>query len=107
MKKKVLENLGNKRLRLAVFRSERHIFVELIDDAEKKTLAAASDVGKEMEKEFKGLKKMDSAFKVGQLIAEKAQKIQVKKVFFDRGGFLYHGRIKALAEGARQAGLEF
>ncbi|HAO81197.1 MAG: 50S ribosomal protein L18 [Parcubacteria group bacterium GW2011_GWD2_43_10] len=92
------------RPRLAVFRSLRHISAQLINDIENKTIAAASEaeiknVGK--------LKRQQIAQEVGKLIAEKAKALTVKSVVFDRGGNAYHGRVKALAEGAREAGLEF
>jgi len=88
------------RPRLAVYRSNRHIYVQLVDDQAAKTLAAASDLGiAEGDKE-------DRAKKVGQAIAQRAKAIGVERVVFDRGGRLYHGRVKALAEGAREGGLE-
>ncbi|OGE83560.1 MAG: 50S ribosomal protein L18 [Candidatus Doudnabacteria bacterium RIFCSPLOWO2_01_FULL_44_21] len=88
--------------RLNVFRSLNHIYVQLIDDEAGKTLAAASS------KEIKTkAKKLDLAAGVGKLVAERALKLGIKKVVFDRGGYQYHGRIKQLADAARVAGLEF
>ena len=93
------------RPRLAVFRSLNHIYAQVIDDASGKTLAAASTV----EKELKGSKstKSEEAAKVGKLVAERAKSAGVERVVFDRAGFRYHGRIKSLADAAREAGLEF
>jgi len=93
------------RPRLAVFRSNIHIYAQVIDDASGKTLAAASTV----EKELKGSKETKSAeaATVGKLIAERAKAAGVERVVFDRAGFRYHGRIKSLADAAREAGLEF
>lgn len=96
-----------KRPRLAVFRSAKHIYAQLIDDAAGKTLAAVSDA------EVKNVKaegmdaKTAKAFAAGQTLAEKAKKVGIAAVVFDRGGFTYHGRVKALADGARAGGLEF
>ena len=93
------------RPRLAVFRSLNHIYAQVIDDASGRTLAAASTV----EKELKGSKstKSEEAAVVGRLVAERAKAAGVDKVVFDRGGFGYHGRVAALADAAREAGLEF
>jgi large subunit ribosomal protein L18 len=91
------------RPRLAVFRSLKHIYVQLIDDGQGRTLAAASSA----EKAGINGGNVDGAKKIGQLIAQRANEKGIKKVVFDRGGFLYHGRIKALADAAREAGLEF
>jgi large subunit ribosomal protein L18 len=90
------------RPRLSVFRANRHIHAQLIDDTSAKTLVAASS----LEVKDKG-KKTDLAGKVGSLIAKKALEKGVKEVVFDRGGYRYHGRVKALAEAAREAGLKF
>ena len=87
--------------RLAVFRSDKHIYAQIIDDVSGKTLAAASDLGIE-----KGLK-TERAAVVGKTVAELGIKAGIETVAFDRGGFKYHGRIKALAEAAREAGLKF
>lgn len=87
--------------RLAVFRSTQHIYAQIIDDVTNKTLTSASDV-----KLNSGTKK-EKASLVGEKLAEKAKKLKIKQIVFDRGGFKYHGRIAALAEGARKGGLEF
>ena len=93
------------RPRLAVFRSNIHIYAQVIDDGTGKTLAAASTV----EKELRGSKqtKTEEAAVVGRLIAERAKTAGVERVVFDRAGFRYHGRIKSLADAAREAGLDF
>ena len=93
------------RPRLAVFRSNTHIYAQVIDDGTGKTLAAASTV----EKELRGTKqtKTDEAKTVGRLVAERAKAAGVGRVVFDRAGFRYHGRIRSLADAAREAGLEF
>ena len=93
------------RPRLAVFRSNVHIYAQVIDDASGRTLATASTV----EKELRGSKKTktEEAAVVGKLVAERAKSAGVERVVFDRAGFRYHGRIKSLADAAREAGLEF
>jgi len=93
------------RPRLAVFRSNNHIYAQVIDDTSGRTLAAASTT----EKELRGSssKKSEEAAVVGRLIAERAKAAGVERVVFDRAGFRYHGRIKSLADAAREAGLEF
>jgi len=92
------------RPRLSVYRSNKHIVAQIIDDRAGRTLAAASS----LEKEFSGSgANMEAAQKVGTAIAERAKKAGVNTVVFDRGGFLYHGRIAALADAAREAGLAF
>ena len=97
--------VANGRPRLSVFRSSKHIYAQVIDDARGQTLAAASS----MEKDFKSDKggNQEAANLVGKLIAERAVKAGIENVVFDRGGYLYHGRVKALAEAAREAGLKF
>jgi large subunit ribosomal protein L18 len=92
------------RPRLVVFRSNRGISAQLVDDDAGRTLASASWLG--LKKSFKG-NKTDQATEVGKLLAASAQKAQVEQVVFDRGGYLYHGRVKALAEAAREGGLKF
>jgi large subunit ribosomal protein L18 len=95
------------RPRLNVYRSVNHIYAQIIDDADGKTLVSASTVlGKKASAKKSG-GNVASAKEVGKAIAEKAQSKGIKKVVFDRGGYLYHGRIKALADAAREAGLEF
>jgi large subunit ribosomal protein L18 len=93
------------RPRLSVFRSARHITAQVIDDRSGRTLAAASTVEKDLRSANGGNK--DAATKVGRLVAERAKAAGVDKVVFDRGGFGYHGRVAALADAAREAGLEF
>jgi len=97
------------RPRLNVYRSLNHIYAQVIDDATGKTLVSASTVeGRKGEKKAKTTGgNLGSAKDVGKMIAQRAQETRVKKVVFDRGGYLYHGRIKALADAAREAGLEF
>ena len=92
------------RPRLAVFKANRHIYAQLIDDDKAKVLMGASDNELKVKK---GEKKSDVAKGVGKLIAEKAIEAKIEKVVFDRGGFVFHGRIKALADGAREGGLKF
>ncbi len=92
------------RPRLVVFRSNRGVEAQLVDDAEGRTLVAASH--RDLKKSFKGTK-TEQAAEVGKILAEKARKADVESVVFDRGGYLYHGRVKALAEGAREGGLRF
>lgn len=94
------------RPRLNVYRSLDHIYTQLIDDASGVTIASASTLAKKGEAKKTG-GNIAAAVEVGKLIAERAQQKGVKKVVFDRGGYLYHGRIKALADAAREAGLEF
>jgi large subunit ribosomal protein L18 len=95
------------RPRLSVFRSAKHIYAQLVVDSTGSTILAASTLSPELRSELGGLKKSDAAKKVGELIGRKAAEKNIRKVVFDRNGFLYHGRIKALAEGARESGLEF
>jgi large subunit ribosomal protein L18 len=93
------------RPRLSVFRSNRHIYAQVIDDTSGRTMAAASTMEKTLSLE--GRKKSEQAQEVGKLIAARAKEAGVETVVFDRGGNLYHGRVKALADGAREAGLRF
>ncbi|BFH16958.1 50S ribosomal protein L18 [Paenibacillus melissococcoides] len=95
------------RPRLNVFRSSKHIYAQLIDDVKGVTLAAASTMDKELREEIKNGGSVEAARKVGELIAKRAKAQGHDNVVFDRGGYLYHGRIQALAEAAREAGLEF
>lgn len=94
--------------RLSVHRSGRHIYAQVIDDVKGVTLAAASSLDKELAEKLKKTATKDAAMEVGRLVAARAVKAGVsKKVQFDRGSYLYHGRVKALAEGAREGGLAF
>ncbi len=92
------------RPRLCVFRSAKHIYAQIIDDVNGKTLVSASSMEKDFT-EYGG--NADAAKKIGELVAERALKAKIDTVVFDRGGFVYHGRVKALAEGAREGGLKF
>jgi large subunit ribosomal protein L18 len=93
------------RPRLSVFRSSKHIYAQVIDDAKGHTIAAASSLEKELKSTLKTGADKAAATAVGKLLAERAKKAGVDKVVFDRGGYRYHGRIKALADGAREGGL--
>ena len=103
VRKKVLGS--TERPRLAVFRSNKHISAQVIDDATGRTLAAASTVEKDLRGSATGNKQ--AAAQVGRLVGERARAAGVERVVFDRGGFLYHGRIAAVADAAREAGLKF
>ena len=98
---------AGERKRLSVFRSSKHIYAQLIDDNEGATLASASSLEKHALGELKTGAGVAAAKAVGKLIAERAQQKGVKDVIFDRGSYLYHGRVKALAEAAREGGLNF
>jgi large subunit ribosomal protein L18 len=95
------------RPRLCVFRSSKHIYAQIIEDVNGKTLAAASTVCKDVTDSVKYSGNVEAAKQVGKKIAEKALAQDIKQVVFDRNGFLYHGRVKALADAAREAGLTF
>lgn len=95
------------RPRLSVFRSGKQMYAQVIDDLKGVTLAAASTMDKELKEKLKSGATVDAAAEVGKLVAQRAKKAGVETVVFDRGRFLYHGRVKALAEGARDAGLLF
>jgi large subunit ribosomal protein L18 len=98
-----LRKVGGGKPRLSVTRSSKHISVQVIDDAQGVTVAAASS----LEKDFKGGTKSEDAASVGKLVAERAKKAGVTDVVFDRGGYIFHGRVKALADAAREGGLKF
>jgi len=100
-----LRKTANGRLRLSVHRSNKNISVQLIDDAKGITVAAASTLEKDLG--VVGVNNIDAATKVGTLIAERAKAAGVEECYFDRGGFLFHGKIKALADAAREGGLKF
>jgi len=102
-----LSQAANGRPRLSVHRSGKHIYAQVIDDRDGKTVAAASTVDKSLRSSLKSGANIDAAKAVGKLVAERASKAGVKEVVFDRGGYIYHGRIKALAEAAREGGLSF
>ena len=105
--RRTLKKVANGRPRLSVFRSSKHIFAQVIDDANGHTLAAASTLDKDLKGKVKNGGNIDAATQVGKLVAERASKAGVKEVVFDRGAYLYHGRVKALADAAREGGLEF
>jgi len=90
-----------------VFRSGRHIYAQIIDDTKGMTLAAASSLDAELKKKLKTGADKEAAKQVGLLVAERAKAAGIEAVVFDRGGYLYHGRVKALADGAREGGLAF
>jgi large subunit ribosomal protein L18 len=93
--------------RLNVFRSLSHIYVQVVDDRKGETLAAASTLDEEIRPKTKDLSKTEQARLVGELIAQRAKGLGIEQVVFDRAGYKYHGRVKALAEAAREAGLQF
>ena len=97
----------NQRPRLSVFKSVNHIYAQLIDDENQATIAAASTLAPELREDMPQSGNANAAQKVGALIARKAKEFQIESVVFDRGGNLYHGRVKALADAAREGGLKF
>ena len=105
--RKALAARGALRPRLSVFRSSKNIYAQIIDDSKGVTVAAASSLEKDVKGTLKTGADKDAAAAIGKLIAERAIKAGVKDVVFDRGGFLFHGRVKALADAARANGLEF
>jgi large subunit ribosomal protein L18 len=102
-----LKEVAYGRPRLSVFRSSKQIYVQVIDDAEGRTLAAASSIEKDVKAKLKTGADIAAAKEIGKLAAERALAAGVTKVVFDRGSYLYHGRVKAVADGAREGGLEF
>jgi large subunit ribosomal protein L18 len=100
-------NGSTERPRLSVFRSLKHVYAQVIDDATHRTLVAASDLDEAVKGELAGLKKKDKAKKVGAAIAKRCLEKGISQVVFDRNGFIYHGRVAAVADGAREAGLKF
>ena len=105
--RRALKATANGRPRLSVFRSSKQIYVQVIDDAAGRTLAAASSLDKDLRASLKTGADKAAAEAVGKLVAERAKAAGVERVVFDRAGFRYHGRIKSLADAAREAGLEF
>ena len=95
------------RPRLAVFRSNNHVYAQVIDDVAGKTLVSASTLEKDIKAELKNTDHIEAATKVGDVVAKRALEKGIKAVVFDRGGYIYHGKVKALADAAREAGLEF
>ena len=102
-----LQRKGSGRPRLSVFRSGKHIYAQIIDDGEGRTLAAASSVDATLKAKLKNGADKSAAAEVGKLVAERAVAAGIKEVVFDRGGYLFHGRVKALADAAREGGLTF
>jgi large subunit ribosomal protein L18 len=102
-----LKESAGGRPRLSVHRSSRHIYAQLIDDAQGRTLASASSLEKDMKGKLKTGADKAAAAEVGKLLAQRAVGAGVSEIVFDRGGYKYHGRIKALADGAREGGLKF
>ena len=105
--RRALKAAANGRPRLSVFRSSKHIYAQVIDDAAGRTLAAASTLEKAVREQGRTGADIEAAAAIGKLIAERAKQAGVSQVIFDRGGYIYHGRVKALAEAAREAGLDF
>jgi len=93
--------------RLSVFRSSKQIYAQIIDDQAGRTIVAASSIEKDLKGKMKTGADMSAAKEIGKLVAERALQAGIKDVIFDRGSYIYHGRVKALAEGAREAGLNF
>lgn len=93
--------------RLVVFRSKKHIYTQLVNDDAQKVLTGCSTLGKEFKTKEIKITKKDAAKEIGKMIAQKALTLGIKKICFDRGGYKYHGRVKSLADGAREGGLEF
>ncbi|MGH6947075.1 MAG: 50S ribosomal protein L18 [Kiloniellales bacterium] len=102
-----LQRSSHGRPRLSVFRSGRHIYAQVIDDVKGATLAAASSLDKDLRARMKSGAGKEAAAEVGKLLAERAKAAGVEKVIFDRGRYLFHGRVRSLAEAAREAGLSF
>jgi large subunit ribosomal protein L18 len=106
VRRNVRRAAGN-RVRLSVFRSSKHIYAQVIDDVKSETVASASSLEKDMRTSLKTGANIEAAKAVGKRLAERAASKGVKEVVFDRGGYLYHGRVKALADAAREGGLKF
>ncbi len=102
-----LKKVASDRPRLSIHRSSKHIYAQVIDDAKGVTIAAASSLEKDLRSSLKTGADKEAATTVGKLVAERATKAGIKDVVFDRGGYLFHGRVKALADAAREGGLEF
>jgi large subunit ribosomal protein L18 len=105
--RKSVRKAANGRPRLSVFRSSKHNYAQVIDDADGKTLASASSIDKELRGNLKSGADTGAAAEVGKVLAQRALAAGVTQVIFDRGGYIYHGRIKALADAAREGGLSF
>ena len=102
-----LKNAANGKMRLSVFRSGKHIYAQIIDDAKGVTVVSASTLDKDVRGKIAKSSNIEAETFIGNLVAEKAVKSGVSEVVFDRGGYIYHGRVKALADAARAAGLKF
>jgi large subunit ribosomal protein L18 len=105
--RRAIKAAANGRPRLSVYRSSKQIYAQVIDDATGQTVASASTIEKDLKASLKTGADVAAAAVVGKLVAERATKAGVTKVVFDRGGYIYHGRVKALADAAREGGLEF
>jgi large subunit ribosomal protein L18 len=105
--RRTIKAAAGTRPRLSVFRSSKHIYAQVIDDAKGQTVASASSLEKDMRESLKTGANVEAAKAVGKRLAERASAKGVKQVVFDRGGYLYHGRVKALADAAREGGLDF
>ncbi len=105
--RRAIKRVSGDRVRLSVFRSSKHIYAQVIDDTKGLTLASASSLEKTMREGMKTGANINAAKAVGKLVAERATQKGIKDVVFDRGGYRYHGRIKALADAAREGGLKF
>ncbi len=102
-----IQKAANGRPRLSIFRSSKQIYAQIIDDAKGQTIASASTIEKDLKGSLKTGADVAAAAAVGKLVAERAVAAGIKQVVFDRGGYMYHGRVKALADAAREGGLEF
>jgi len=102
-----LKKKAGGKLRLSVFRSGKHMYAQLIDDLKGITVACASTLDKDLKKKHKNTGSAEAAKQVGLIIGKRAKEAKVSEVVFDRSGYLYHGRVQALADGAREAGLKF
>lgn len=99
---------SSERPRLVVYRSLKYVYGQIVDDSQRKVMLGLSDISKTARDEVKSAKnKTEAAFKVGKMLAEEAKKKKISKVVFDRNGYLYHGRVKSFADGAREGGLDF
>ena len=105
--RRAIKKAANGRPRLSVFRSSKQIYAQIIDDVRGHTVASASSLEADLKGKLKTGATVDAAKEVGKLVAERAAKAGVKRVIFDRSGYLYHGRVKALADAAREGGLDF
>jgi large subunit ribosomal protein L18 len=105
--RKSVRKAAHGRPRLSVFRSSKHIYAQVIDDADGKTLASASSIDEELRGQLKSGADTSAAVEVGKVLAKRALEAGVTEVIFDRGGYIYHGRVKALADAAREGGLSF